>query len=113
MDKQFDFSQVGKKMPYTVPDGYFDQMEREVTARVKARLANRSKRKTLVLRWALYAASVAACLVIAIATFTPQPYSPEKAIEQEYSAFDKLSAEDQDYLLEVYDNDVFLNEFIQ
>ena len=27
MDKKFDFNQVGKKMPYNMPDRFFDDME--------------------------------------------------------------------------------------
>ena len=27
MDKQFNFEQLGKRMPYNVPDGFFEQLE--------------------------------------------------------------------------------------
>ena len=36
MDKQFNFEQVGKRMPYNVPDGFFDQLEQNVMAEVMA-----------------------------------------------------------------------------
>ena len=30
MEQNYDFNSVGKKMPYTVPDGFFDQLEENV-----------------------------------------------------------------------------------
>ena len=33
--KQFDFEQVGKRMPYNVPDGFFDKFEADVMKDVR------------------------------------------------------------------------------
>ena len=30
MEKGFDFNKIGKRMPYQVPDGFFDQLEENV-----------------------------------------------------------------------------------
>lgn len=30
MEKNFDFNKIGKRMPYTVPEGFFDEMERDI-----------------------------------------------------------------------------------
>ena len=30
MKKDFDFDDIGKKTPYRVPEGFFDEMQREV-----------------------------------------------------------------------------------
>ena len=29
MEHQFDFDNIGKRMPYSVPEGFFDDMERK------------------------------------------------------------------------------------
>lgn len=113
MDKKFDFNQVGKKMPYTMPDRFFNDMEEEVMARVNVMNSKKCRQKTIVLRWMMYAASAAACLILTITTLMLKPYPAEEWNEQEQYAFDRLSADDQDYILEVYDDDIFLNEFNQ
>ena len=36
MDKDFNFDQIGNKMPYNVPESFFDQLEDNVMAEIKA-----------------------------------------------------------------------------
>ncbi|WP_349927397.1 hypothetical protein, partial [Bacteroides eggerthii] len=36
MKKDFDFDDIGKKTPYRVPEGFFDEMQREVQKRTYA-----------------------------------------------------------------------------
>ena len=33
MEHQFDFDNIGKRMPYSVPEGFFDDMKRQILAR--------------------------------------------------------------------------------
>ena len=35
MNKDFDFDKVGKRMPYTTPDGFFDKLEDDIWKEVK------------------------------------------------------------------------------
>ena len=35
MEKDFDFNSIGKRMPYQVPDGFFDQLEKDVWKEIK------------------------------------------------------------------------------
>jgi len=35
MDTKFDFKQVGKRMPYTTPDDFFRDMEKNILEAVK------------------------------------------------------------------------------
>ena len=37
MDNRFDFDKIGKRMPYTVPDGFFDELERSVRSGIAAK----------------------------------------------------------------------------
>lgn len=36
MEKDFDFKDIGKRMPYKVPDAYFDELEQTITKRTGA-----------------------------------------------------------------------------
>ena len=38
MEKDFDFKQIGKKMPYQVPEGFFEKNQQVIMARVGAEM---------------------------------------------------------------------------
>lgn len=111
MKQEFDFDQIGKRMPYTLPDGFFEEMEGKVLSRVNAGQEKKNGTKMLSLRRVMLAVSAAACLLFAFTFLLPKPYSAEEADAQEITAFEGLSAEDQGFLLEVYDDDIFINDF--
>ena len=116
MDNQFNFDKIGKRMPYTVPDDFFDTLEQNVMTEVK------SKKRGHTIRIALgvvLGAAAAIALIVTVNKFmvkdaaTP---STEIDLEQAYckaevSAFSNLSDEDQDYLMEVYEEDIFINNY--
>ena len=112
MEKNFDFNSVGKRMPYTTPQGLFGTIERNVMAATVNAAAAGKKRKTLRLRVALQSVAVAASIIVLLAfnfqaeRFTPQPVNVEQA-------FANLSQDDQASLLEMYQDDVFLNDINQ
>ena len=108
--KQFDFEQVGKRMPYSVPDGFFDKFEADVMQKVKQETAqprNRKKTLRIALRVALAVAAAVALF------FVIQPMLPKSSTDDFESvelAFNSLSTEDQEYLLQVYEeDDLFMN----
>ena len=125
MDTKFDFKQVGKRMPYTTPDNFFRDMEKNILEAVKedslkadssklVRIQPR-KRPFIKMIWTAaiaVAASVAVLLVLNIDFSAPHSSLPSQgnnelqAVDQ---AFAQLSSADQAYLLEVYQEDVFLN----
>ena len=99
--EKFDFGKVGKRMPYSTPD--------------KPVKIERKKRPLMRVMWTAMlavAASVAVLLVLHIDFSAPHPSQPSQT-EQELQAVDQafaqLSAADQAYLLDVYQEDVFLN----
>ena len=109
MEKIFDFEQVGKRMPYTVPDGFFDKLEADVIQNVKTEAQPKSRKKAL--RISLRAAiSVAAAIAL---FFVVQPLLPKSNVDDFESvelAFNNLSTDDQDFLLQVYEeDDLFIN----
>lgn len=131
---RFDFKQVGKRMPYTTPDGFFKDMEKNILEAVKddtpqaVKIQPQSvkvqpkKRPVFKMIWAAaiaVAASVAVLLVLnidfsaadsSLASFhSSQPSQAKSDLEQVDQAFAQLSEADQAYLLDVYQEDVFLN----
>lgn len=104
MEQNYDFNNIGKKMPYTVPDGFFDQLEKQVMNEVKAEPAQKKSAKTIriAIRTLL---AVAACIALFLIVKKTLPQDSDATIDDFTSvelAFNNLSTEDQDYLLEVY-----------
>ena len=104
MEQNYDFNNIGKKMPYTVPDGFFDQLEEQVMNEVKAEPAQKKSAKTIriAIRTLL---AVAACIALLLVVKKTLPQDSDATIDDFTSvelAFNNLSTEDQDYLLEVY-----------
>ena len=114
MDKQFDFEQVGKRMPYNVPYGFFDQLEQNVMAEVtagniaieKPRVKARTVKMTIRI---LLAAAAAVALFFVVTKNIPSDTTEDSFANVEL-AYNNLSNEDQEYLMEVYEEDVFLIE---
>ena len=107
-DRGFDFDKVGKRMPYTVPEGFFDNLEENVWNEMKADCAEKKNGKLrLFMRSAMAAAATVTLLfVINMGVSKPEPVTVND-IDQ---AFSQLTADDQTYLLDIYQNDVFINE---
>ena len=138
---KFDFKHVGRRMPYTTPDGFFKDMEKNILEAVKddtpqavniqlqavtnqpqAVKVQPKKRPVFKMIWAAaiaVAASVAVLLVLNIdfsaadsslaSSHSSQPSQAKSDLEQVDQAFAQLSEADQAYLLDVYQEDVFLN----
>lgn len=140
MDTKFDFKQVGKRMPYTTPDNFFRDMEKNILEAVKedsqksdSLISDSSKsdslesdsskpiriqtkkRPFIKMIWTAaiaVAASVAVLLVLNIDFSAPHSSLPSQGnneLQMVDQAFAQLSSADQAYLLEVYQEDVFLN----
>ena len=121
MDTNFDFGKVGKRMPYSTPEGFFKEMEANILEQVKddkqVPVRRQPKKRPLMkMIWAAamaVAASVAVLLVLNI-DFTVHhsslPSQADNELQAVDQAFAQLSSADQDYLLDVYQEDVFLDE---
>ena len=119
--EKFDFSKVGKRMPYSTPDDFFKDMEANILEQVKddkpkpVRIQP-EKRPMMKVIWAAamaVAASVAVLLVLNIDFAAPHSSLPSQADNEMQAvdqAFAQLSSADQAYLLSVYQEDVFLDD---
>ena len=119
--EKFDFSKVGKRMPYSTPDDFFKDMEANILEQVKndkptpVRIQPK-KRPLMKVIWTAaiaVAASVAVLLILNIDFAAPHSSLPSQADNEMQAvdqAFAQLSSADQAYLLDVYQEDVFLDE---
>ena len=119
--EKFDFGKVGKRMPYSTPEGFFKDMEANILEQVKddkpkpVRIQPK-KRPLMKVIWSAamaVAASVAVLLILNIDFAAPHSSLPSQAdngIQAVDQAFAQLSSADQAYLLNVYQEDVFLDE---
>ena len=100
-----DLDKISKTMPYTVPEGFFDEMEERLMHEVAPK---KSKARNVVLWTSLaVAASLALLLVLRQgwhhgdeASFE---HGDEASFEQVEMAFNQLSDSDQQLMLELFD----------
>ena len=120
---------LNKRLPYNVPDGFFDVMEANVMAKIKAdaeagtsvgddkadtQMLNKRYRKTIK-RTRTISLSILAMAASLLLLFTIFPKSTKTAqqtndMESIDKAFSQLSTDDQTFLMEVYDDDMFLDD---
>lgn len=120
-NQKFDFDKIGKQMPYTTPDGFFDKLEDDIWAEVKNDYQEKHNRTvTMETRQGhkpakLYhlmqgviavAASIALLLALNMNFFK----SNKASFNDVDQAFSQLTIVDQAYLLTIYQDDVFINE---
>lgn len=124
MDKK-----LNKRLPYSVPDGFFDVMEANVMEKIKAdaeagtsvgddkadsQMWDKRYRKTIK-RTRTISLSFLAMAASLLLLFTILPKSTKTAqqindMESIDKAFSQLSTDDQTFLMEVYDDDMFLDD---
>ncbi len=112
MNRDFDFNKIGKRMPYTVPDGFFGKLEDDIWDRVKnvsevRQTAHKPAKLRLFIQSAVaVAASIALVLVVCTNSFKTN----SATIDDVDKAFSQLTSDDQAYLWNIYQDDVFISE---
>ena len=118
MKKDFDFDDIGKKTPYRVPEGFFDEMQREVQKRTYAdKPANRRL-------WIAASTSIAVAAVLIGFLFMPFHFRQndpgrtdlQRPDTENYTAaisadkwIREMSDEELEELVSFSENDMFLN----
>lgn len=97
-----ELEKIGRRMPYKVPEGYFDNMVSDIIA-VKSHSANAFGQ---LRRIALAVASVAAVLFATYMAFDRNKITGSDVDD----AFIAMSETDRSAFLELYQNDMYLFE---
>lgn len=124
MDKK-----LNKRLPYSVPDGFFDVMEANVMAKIKAdaeagtsvgddkadtQMWDKRYRKTIkrtrTISLSFLAMAASLLLLFTILPKTTKTAQQTNDMESIDKAFSQLSTDDQTFLMEVYDDDMFLDD---
>ena len=109
MKEDFDFDRVGKRLPYTAPDGFLDDMENNVWETVKLEMLPSKPKRNFRLWYSVTGGLVAASIALLV-VFNLLPNDSSNSFEDVEKAFANLSSSDQDYLFATYQYDLFMNE---
>ena len=99
MTMENDLENMGKKMPYTVPEGFFDEMEERLMQEAAPK-KTKSKTRNVVLWTSL---AVAASLALLLVLRQGWHHSDDASFEQVEMAFNQLSDSDQQLMLELFE----------
>ncbi len=120
---------LNKRLPYSVPDGFFDVMEANVMAKIKAdaeagtsvgddkadtQMWDKRYRKTIkrtrTISLSFLAMAASLLLLFTILPKTTKTAQQTNDMESIDKAFSQLNTDDQTFLMEVYDDDMFLDD---
>lgn len=118
---------LNKRLPYSVPDGFFDVMEDNVMAKIKAdaginvggdkadtQMRDKQYRKTTThtrtISLSILAMAASLLLLFTIFSQSTKTAQQTKGMESIDMAFSQLNTDDQAFLMEIYDDDMFLDD---
>ena len=118
---------LNKRLPYSVPDGFFDVMEDNVMAKIKAdaginvggdkadtQMRDKQYRKTTkhtrTISLSILAMAASLLLLFTIFSQSTKTAQQTNGMESIDKAFSQLSTDDQAFLMEIYDDDMFLDD---
>lgn len=109
MEERFDFDKIKKRMPYELPPDTFREIDSKVWAAVKAdkRYVGKTPRRL----WrGIAGLSVAACVALLLSVRPEISTSSETWLERVDLAYAGLSDADREAILELYSEDIFINQ---
>lgn len=104
MTKHFDFDEIGKKTPYRIPDGFFDEMQDKVMQQIEE--PRRSRISLKHISYAVMGIAAAACAFIFI------PSTTTDVVEQQTASIswvEQISDDDLQAFDEMADYDIFMD----
>ena len=107
-NQEFHFEDIGRRMPYKVPEGFFDHLEENI--KVETGLKPRHHHGIWLAIPTVVAAAAVALFLILTRDVPDSNSVTASYIHNIEIAYNELSTEDQIYLEEVCDDDIFLND---
>lgn len=102
-----DLEKMNKTMPYTVPDGFFEEMEERLMREVEPKKKSQMLRNVALWTGFAVAASLALLLVLRHGWHNTE----NESFKQVEMAFNQLSDGDQQLMLEYYDEINYLENY--
>lgn len=120
MEKDFDFKNIGKQMPYRTPDGFFEKMQKQVSESIQVEKHNKQHRMRLIVSAALTAAAIMLGVIFFPTRQTVTEQLPANSLivstDLDYSYSDamdryieSMSDEELAEWIELSENDIFMN----
>ncbi len=97
-----EFNKVGRRMPYRVPEGFFEEQEKEI-------LAKSVGSKTRFHRWWVGGVAAAACLMVGLFGLH-SANEPTFAPTALYGYTEQMNDEELTTWVEFYEADIFLSD---
>jgi len=110
MKDEFDFNRIGKRMPYTTPEKFLDNIENSVWETIKDQMLPSKPKRNYRLGYSITGVLVAATIALFIIVNLMTDKKTVDDFEMFEQAFSKLSSADQDFLYTVYQDDFFIIE---
>ena len=118
---------LNKRLPYSVPDGFFDVMEANVMAKIKAdaginvggdkadtqmrdKQYRKTTKRTRTISLSILAMAASLLLLFTIFSQSTKTAQQTNGMESIDKAFSQLNTNDQAFLMEIYDDDMFLDD---
>ena len=118
---------LNKRLPYSVPDGFFDVMEANVMAKIEAdaginvggdkadtQMRDKQYRKTTkhtrTISLSILAMAASLLLLFTIFSQSTKTVQQTNGMESIDKAFSQLNTDDQAFLMEIYDDDMLLDD---
>ena len=114
MKKDFDFDDIGKRTPYTTPDGFFEDVQRKVMECTGVKQQRKSHMKLIISTVITMAAVLIGFLFVpSLRQADEVKTSSSKVLANGTESVDKwikeLSDEELEELVSFSENDIFLN----
>lgn len=98
MEKEFDFGTIGKQVPYTVSDGFFEKATSDTLCRLRKRRQNRILKRVV---------GVAASIILVCCVSMFYLERPRLTMDE---LITKMSDSELETLMLMSENDVLVNE---
>lgn len=108
--ENFDFNRIGKRTPYRVPDNFFSDAEDRIIQSIRRPMRQKSSRMRKII---CLSVSMAASISLLLVATKSGIFRSQEDFSEISTAFDNLSDEDQAYLIDTFQEDIFINDFNQ
>ena len=102
MKKDFDFDDIGKRTPYTTPDGFFEDVQRKVMERTGVKQQRKSHMKLII-------STVVAIAEVKSSSSNTLAVDRSNGTDPVDTWIKELSDEELEELVSFSENDIFLN----
>lgn len=103
-----NLDQIGKRTPYKVPEGFFESSADLIMARIEQE-PRKALRRRFFTSFRAYAAAAAAAIILVLGSIFIFNESNHVSLNDLNENFMRLSSADRDQILDMYEDDLFLN----